>query len=100
MSTPYQLRFTPESLQDITDAAEYYEYHSKGLGLKFKSEVKRKLILVKRSPLLYALRYNNVRVALTEIFPYSIHFSVYENIQTVQIHAVLSQFRKPVEFEP
>ena len=98
MSPSYHLRFTPESLQDIIDAGDYYEYYSKGLGQKFKSEIRRKLILIKKSPFLHALRYHDVRIALTEIFPYSIHFSIYENIQTVQIYAVLNQYRKPAEF--
>ncbi|SKB99894.1 type II toxin-antitoxin system RelE/ParE family toxin [Dyadobacter psychrophilus] len=90
-----KLKFTPEAVKDITQAAEYYEECQKGLGKRFRSEVKRKLVLVKEIPRIYTLRYGEVRFALIDIFPYSIHFSINEKGQVVQVHAVLCQFENP-----
>ena len=91
----YKLKFTPEAVKDIAVAAEYYEECQPGLSKRFRSEVKRKLILVKEIPRIYTLRYAEVRFALIDIFPYAIHFSINEESRIVIIHAVLCQFENP-----
>ena len=48
--TEYHLKFTPEALQDIIEAANYYEDCKKGLGKRFRNEIKRKLIWIKEAP--------------------------------------------------
>ena len=96
--TEYHLKFTPEALQDIIEAANYYEDCKKGLGKRFRNEIKRKLIWIKEAPFVYAVRYKNVRFILTETFPYTIHFTIQENRQIIEVHAVLSQFRNPDKF--
>jgi plasmid stabilization system protein ParE len=94
----YRLKFTPEAVRDIKSASDYYEDCQKGLGKRFRSEVKSKLVRVKQSPLIYAVRYGEVRFALTEIFPYSIHYTVSDTRQQIQIHAVLCDYRSPEKF--
>lgn len=68
---------------------------SKALAKRFRSEVKRKLKLIKEIPRIYTLRYGEVRFALLDVFPYAIHFSINEEKQIVQIHAILCQFENP-----
>lgn len=94
----YILKFTPESMQDIVEAFDYYESKKNGLGKRFKAEIKLKLSLIKKSPLTYAMRYNLVRIALTDIFPYSIHFKVDESLKIVNILSILNQSRNPDDF--
>lgn len=91
----YKLKFTPEAIDDIAGAAEYYDECQQGLGKRFRSEVKRKLKLIKEIPRIYTLRYGEVRFALLDVFPYAIHFSINEEKQIVQIHAILCQFENP-----
>jgi hypothetical protein len=91
----YKLKFTPEAVNDIAFAAEYYDNCRPGLGKRFRSEVKHKLVLIKEIPQIYACRYGDVRFALTDVFPYSIHFSINEAMRIVQVHAVLCQFDNP-----
>ena len=91
----YKLKFTPEAVSDIAEAAAYYDRLLPGLGKRFRAEVKHKLILIKEIPQIYALRYGDVRFALTDVFPYSIHFTIQAHVSTVQIHAVLCQFENP-----
>lgn len=94
----YRLKFTPEAYQDINIASKYYETQKRGLGKRFRMLVKSKLLLIKASPLIYEVKYSTVRFALVEFFPYSIHFSVNQHDQIVQIHAVLCQYRDPMKF--
>lgn len=94
----YRLKLTPEAFKDITDASEYYEKEKKGLGKRFRALVKGKLTLVRESPLIYALKYGDVRCAIVDFFPYSIHFSINQPHHIIQIHAVLCQYRDPMKF--
>ncbi|MBO9616796.1 MAG: type II toxin-antitoxin system RelE/ParE family toxin [Dyadobacter sp.] len=94
----YKLKFTPEAVEDITEAAAYYEDQKQGLGKRFRSFVKGKLVLIKESPLIYELRYGDVRFAPVDFFPYSVHFTVDKSERIIQIHAVLCQYRNPVKF--
>ncbi|TDE13166.1 type II toxin-antitoxin system RelE/ParE family toxin [Dyadobacter psychrotolerans] len=94
----YQLLFSPEALLDITDTASYYEEIKKGLGKRFRNELKRKFLLIKVTPMIYSIRYNHVRTALLDIFPYSIPFNVLQDKGVIRIHAVLSHYRNPDQF--
>jgi plasmid stabilization system protein ParE len=95
--TAYKLIFTPEAREDVTGAAVYYNSQLRGLGKIFKNEVKRQLLLLKQNPLLRTVRYDNVRFAVLNKFPYSIHYTVNNN-DTIMIHAVVCNFRDPMEF--
>ena len=45
----YSLRFAPEFLADLNGATEFYDTKRVGLGKKFRSEVKSKLAIIKKS---------------------------------------------------
>lgn len=94
----YKLKFTPEAVKDIIEAAAYYEDQKRGLGKRFRSFVKGKLVLIKESPFIYELKYGDVRFAMVDFFPYSIHFTVRQPARIIQIHAVLCQYRDPMKF--
>lgn len=94
----YRLKFTPEAVMDISEAAAFYEKEKRGLGKRFKSLIKGKLVLIKESPLIYELKYGDVRFAMIDFFPYSIHFTIDKAQRVIQIHAVLCQYRNPVKF--
>ncbi|OJV17511.1 MAG: hypothetical protein BGO21_13685 [Dyadobacter sp. 50-39] len=94
----YRLKFTPEAILDISEASEYYESEKPGLGRRFKALVKGKLILIKESPLIYEVKYGDVRFAMVDFFPYSIHFTVNSPAHIIQVHAVLCQYRNPSKF--
>jgi plasmid stabilization system protein ParE len=91
----YRLIFLPEAKQDVTDAANYYNNQLPGLGKLFKNEIKRQLLLLKQNPFTRSIRYDEVRFAVTNKFPYSIHYVINNN--TVFIKAVLCDHRDPME---
>ncbi len=92
----YKLVFTPEAKEDVETSAQYYDSQLKGLGRRFKSEVKRQLLLLKQNPFTRTIRYENVRFALIEKFPYSIHYTIDNN--HIVVHAVICDYRNPKEY--
>lgn len=92
----YQLIFTPEAKADVAVAVNYYSGKVPGLGKKFKNEVKRQLILLKQNPYTRSVRYENVRLAVINKFPYSIHYTI--DHHRLIIHAVICDYRNPQEY--
>jgi len=92
----FQLIFTPEAKADVKNAASYYDSQLHGLGKRFKNEVERQLALLKQNPHTRTVRYDGVRIAVINKFPYSIHYTIYGN--QVIIHAVICDYRNPDEY--
>ena len=91
----YKLRITPEALLEIQKAIDYYNDCAKGLGKRFYLDLEEQFTLIKKNPFARAIRYDDVRFALLDRFPYGAHFTIDEPSKTVEIHAVLSQYRDP-----
>lgn len=89
----YQLVIKPGAERDIKETTNWYENKQEHLGLKYVEDLDQKLSKVQSNPLLYQVRYKSIRLALLDVFPETIHFSVEEN--TVYIHAVLGTARDP-----
>ena len=66
---------------DVKEAHKWYDTQLKGLGKRFKNEVKRQIALIKINPQTRSVRYDDVRLAVIEKFPYSIHYNgILQNI--------------------
>jgi hypothetical protein len=74
----YSLKILEASKQDIKEIALWYSGKQSELGKKFTKAIKKEVSIIHKNPFLYQIRYDDVRIAFTEIFPYSIHFTVYE----------------------
>lgn len=59
---------------------DYYDAISIDLGNRFEEDFKKTLAYIKQNPLHFSKRYYNVRIALLENFPFSIHFMVEGNV--------------------
>ena len=92
----FQLIFTPEAQVDVKSTASYYDSKLQGLGKKFKNEVKRQLTLLKQNPNTRSVRYENVRLAVIDKFPYSIHYTIHK--KHVIVHAIICDYRNPAEY--
>jgi toxin ParE1/3/4 len=81
--------FRPAAVEDLIEAAAWYETHVSGLGEDLIEEI---LVAVRRAqgkPKLFRVvhRDGNVRRVLANRFPYRIFFSVVSD--TLYVHAVL-----------
>lgn len=79
--------------EELYDSIEYYEIEIKGLGIKFKEEVKRSLRIIKKMPKIGSSESENVRRYILHKFPYKILYSN-EN-DYVYIIAIAHMHREP-----
>lgn len=82
----YKVIIFAEAKLDIKETANWYNDKQQGLGKRFITSVKNEISIIKQNPFLYEIRYDDVRTALIETFPYLIHFDIIN--YTVFIKAV------------
>jgi len=74
----------------MRNAADYYNEQQKGLGKRFKTQLKKELDKLKQNPFSRSLRYDDVRFAVPEVFPYAAHYTIDEEAHVIIIQAVLA----------
>jgi plasmid stabilization system protein ParE len=72
----YKLTILPLAKNDLEEIASWYETIRKNLGKRFLKSVNDEMKIVRVNPHLYQIRYDGTRVALTQTFPYLIHFEI------------------------
>lgn len=70
----YTLKFREQAVDDYQDSVAYYEKISDQLAEKFFMEFKATTIKIDNNPLHFQMRYQNIRIAFLEVFPFGIHF--------------------------
>lgn len=91
----YKLKITPEALDEIQQAIDYYNDARKGLGKIFYAALIKQFALIKKRPHTRAARYDDVRFALLDKFPYAAHYTIDEPTHSIIIQAVLSDYQNP-----
>ncbi len=89
MIKKYKLLYTPEAIEHIRHIAAWYNEQSKGLGSRFKNNLKTALTNIKKEPFSHSCRYDDVRFAIPQKFPYAAHYTIDDNSKTIIIHAIL-----------
>jgi plasmid stabilization system protein ParE len=85
----------PAAKQDIREAALWYDTRKPGLGKQFTSAVRSKVAFLSRNPEAVSTRYDDVKTAILETFPFMIHYHVNETAGQLIIYAVLHTSRNP-----
>jgi len=91
----YKSIILPLAKQDIKEAAKWYNERQPGLGKRFTQHVRQKVKFIRQNPKAVAIRYDDTRTAVLDVFPYMIHFTIDEENKLVIISAVLSTHRDP-----
>lgn len=91
----YRLFKTTAAIEHIKDITTWYNKEKKGLGKRFKDNLKAELQQVKKNPFARATRYDDIRFAIPDKFPYAAHYTIEEN--TIIIHAVFAFKQDPEE---
>lgn len=60
----------------LRDIYNWYEEQKKGLGYEFLLSTEASLSAMSRNPLLFQLRFKNIRCATVARFPYGIYYFV------------------------
>jgi len=91
----YKYYIIPPAREEFRLAREWYQQLKvKGLSNRFSQSVKDTVTRIQSNPYAFAVRYKNVRIAHTEVFPYALHF--YLDNDTIIITAVIFQGRNPL----
>ena len=85
----------PVAKQDVEEAADWYNSKQAGLGKRFTSQVREKVDQIKQNPYSSANRYEEVRTAVLDVFPFMIHYLIDASHKLVIITAVLHTSRNP-----
>ncbi|MDD4673091.1 MAG: type II toxin-antitoxin system RelE/ParE family toxin [Bacteroidales bacterium] len=91
----YKSVILPLAKEDITNADLWYEEKQIGLGKRFTQQVREKVYFIKENPKACYIRYDNVRTAVLNMFPFMLHYIVDENNKTLVISALLHTSRNP-----
>jgi hypothetical protein len=74
-----RLVWRPEALEEVAQAAQWYEERRSGLSAEFLRMLDATTAAVKRAPLHYPVIHRTLRRALLRRFPYSLIFSVLDD---------------------
>jgi plasmid stabilization system protein ParE len=79
----------PLAVEDIANAATWYESQRSGLGVELTDEIIRVIRRAQEAPDLFRILRlrDGMRRALTERFPYRVFFTILDD--TLHVHAVL-----------
>jgi plasmid stabilization system protein ParE len=73
----YKLLILPLAEQDITEINFQYKLINKTLAEKFIFALKKEVVIIHKNPNLYQVRYDSLRMAKIDKFPYVIHFEIH-----------------------
>jgi plasmid stabilization system protein ParE len=91
----YKSIILPHAIEDIREAAKWYNKKRDGLGKRFTADVRETVRHIKQNPKAFNTRYDKVSTAVLSVFPYMIHFTFDEANKTVVVSAVFHTSRDP-----
>jgi toxin ParE1/3/4 len=80
---------------DINENALWYNSKRKGLGKEFTSEIRKTINYIADYPLAFPEKYNNMRVAVVAVFPYTVHYYFDQSNNTVFISCIFHDNNDP-----
>jgi hypothetical protein len=72
------IELSPDAINDIGKAIDYYNNLSQGLGYEFLNTIDRYFKRIQELPSASSIRYDNVRVKPIDTFPFTIHYTINE----------------------
>ena len=80
---------------NLKETSLWYNSKQKGLGKRFLIDVNSTVDYICINPLHFQIRYDTIRIAFLEKFPYGIHYEYLEDKNQVNIYAVFHSSRNP-----
>ncbi|MEO6167607.1 MAG: hypothetical protein ABIO46_14460 [Chitinophagales bacterium] len=75
----YSLLISAFAELDLLDAMTWYEEQRTGLGSELELSLDAAFSFIQRNPLGFQIRYDDVRIAFINRFPYGVHFVIEKN---------------------
>lgn len=89
----YSLRFRPEVVNDLEDAASWYDDRKIGLGAEFLQQCRATLDRILERPEQATVDSNRIRSVRIHRFPYVVHFRIERD--TIVVFAIMFGGRDP-----
>ena len=89
----YQIVIPESVFEELNEATLYYEFHQKGLGLKFVLNWETTMGHLKKSPLVFQRKHKQLRSIQMSRFPYILVYEVIEN--KIYIYRLIHAQRNP-----
>ena len=91
----YTILYFDEVLIDVQQAKTWYKEQKNGLEVEFVMSIEKAIDQIIKMPTAYSIRYKNIRIAHSKVFPYNIHFYIDESIAAIVITAIVHVKRHP-----
>lgn len=75
----YKIVIIEDAKIDYKKSLLWYKNIHPKLAIRFNDSFKNSIAVIKKDPFLFQIKYDNVRIIFFKTFPYSIHYSIYEN---------------------
>ncbi len=83
-----KIKITVSAHNNLKENSTWYNTTNKGLGLLFIKSVQNKINFISVNPLIYQIRYDNIRIAFTQNFPFGIHYEYLQTEDLIIIYAI------------
>lgn len=94
----FTIRFRPEVVTDLEDAARWYDERRAGLGAEFLQETRITLDRIVQQPELVAADETGIRSYRLHRFPYAVHYRIEGPL--VVVFAIMFGGRDPSTWQP
>jgi mRNA-degrading endonuclease RelE of RelBE toxin-antitoxin system len=85
----YKFSLHPDTQKDFTEAYEWYQDKTEGLGERFLKAVRKKIEEIATNPEIYGSKgRKGYREAKLNLFPYVIGFKIYEKKKSIFISSI------------
>jgi len=92
----FSLIVKPEAEKDLQEAYDWYEEQQSGLGDSFIQQVDQVFDQLLNNPKSFQKRYKEVRINLTDQFPFGVHYKI--ESKRIIVLAVLHSSRNPLNW--
>ena len=90
----FTVQFSKQSLIDIEEAMGYYNEQQWGLGNKFHTDFEKTYKAIVINPFFASVKYDNIRCAALNKFPFSVHYVVDDSALSVLIVSVFNTWNE------
>jgi hypothetical protein len=91
----FSVEYNPDFFNDLIQAVDWYNEQQAGVGDRFYKNVKMKTAKLSTTALQFAEKYDVIRCARIDKFPYLVHYRVDVPTKTVKVEALFHTSRDP-----
>jgi plasmid stabilization system protein ParE len=88
----------PAVQADIINAIGYYKSISPKLAKQFLFRIREAKVYIQRSPLVFEVKYKDVRTLLLKQFPFHIHYIIDDSQKQIIVLAIVHAYRNPTDY--